>query len=101
MGQREARGAFEDRVEVVGGVGMHISPEKKCDFANHPRTRAHGCLNRLFPLLIVVSSTRGVNRGVGKRGGIGSYVYCGVWRVLLFVILGSRIITFFFYLVHM
>ena len=75
---------------------MHISPEKKCDFANHPRTRAHGCLNRLFPLLIVVSSTRGVHRGVGKRGGMGSYVYCGVWRVLLFVILGSRIITFFF-----
>ena len=60
MGQREARGAFEDRVEVVGGVGMHISPEKKCDFANHPRTRAHGCLNRLFPLLIVVSNIRGV-----------------------------------------
>ena len=29
MGQRQTRGAFDDRVEVVGGVGGYISHKTK------------------------------------------------------------------------
>lgn len=63
MGQRESEGACEDWLEV-GGQGLHIAHEKKCDFDNHPHTRAHGCLNPLFSILNVVTIIRWSRRGI-------------------------------------
>ena len=37
---------------------------EKCDFDNHPHTRAHGCLNRLFSKLNLVSIFRWSRRSI-------------------------------------
>ena len=74
IGQREDEGSCGDWLEVRGARVTYFTREK-CDVDNHPHTRAHGCLNRLFSILNLVSIIRWSRRSmVGWCLGLGFYV---------------------------